>query len=143
MELYRELIMNNIKWNYDLSVNIVTIDDQHKTLVDLTNEVSQALEKDLDSQFTTKILSSLNSYVDYHFNTEEYYFELFGYPDRVGHIREHDSFREKIDKFQQSYSQCSNTDMKEIFSFLSNWIFSHIEKTDKKYSDFFIERGLG
>ncbi len=135
--------MQTIKWTDEFSVNIVSIDNQHKVLVGLLNEVTAAIEKEIDPEFTEKILSSLKDYVDYHFKTEEYYFELFDYPDKDQHISEHNIFRNKITEFNENFSNSHENNLIDIFNFLKKWIFIHIEKSDKSYSDFFIARGLG
>jgi len=136
-----------IKWSDEFSVNIVSIDKQHRLLIDLINEVEHSISIKNNIDATDTIFNALTSYIDYHFSTEEYYFELFDYPHKNEHLKEHVCFILKIDDFKKNTINTSDkiklNEIITLFEFLKKWLAEHIRHTDKKYEIFFIERGLG
>lgn len=70
-----------IVWNKDLSVNVAEIDEQHHNLVDLINDLYEAMKKDQSTKILDNIIISLIDYSVVHFNTEESILKKFNYPD--------------------------------------------------------------
>ena len=131
-----------INWNDSLSVNVAEIDQQHKRLVSLINELHDAMRQGKAKDVLGKIVNSLISYTSIHFKTEEKYFDQFGYPETDAHKKEHADFVEKVTEFKQGFEKGSLGISIEVMSFLSSWLKNHIKVTDKKYSQFFNEKGL-
>ncbi len=136
-----------VEWSDELSVNIVSIDNQHKILIGLINEVEHTITSKSNINITDNIFASLTSYIDYHFSKEEYYFELFDYPHKNEHLKEHVCFIIKIENFKENTTNVPTeiklNEIVTLFEFLKKWIVEHIRDTDKKYEYFFIDRGLG
>ncbi len=131
-----------ITWNEGLSVNIKKIDDEHKVLIELINELHDAMMKGKSKEILESIISQLIEYTKKHFATEETYFEKYNYPDADSHIIQHEKFVEKVKDFQEKHNSGSAFLSIEIMEFLKNWLTNHIIGTDKKYSDFFNAQGL-
>ena len=111
-----------IKWNDSFSVNVAEIDQQHQKLVSMIN--------------------GLISYTATHFKTEERYFTQFGYPETDSHKKEHAAFVQKVSDFKDGFEEGKLSLSIEVMNFLSDWLQNHIKGTDKKYSQFFNEKGL-
>tara|TARA_B100000315_G_C14120992_1_gene382570 strand:- start:155 stop:451 length:297 start_codon:yes stop_codon:yes gene_type:complete len=77
-----------------------------------------------------------------HFAAEETYMIKFNYPEYQLHRNEHLDFRDKafanIDKVINGDYRVAN----EILEYLKQWLFNHIQETDRKYIDCFNENGL-
>jgi hemerythrin len=131
-----------VTWNNNLSVNVVEIDMQHKRLVEMINELYEAMKIGKGKDVTGKILNGLISYTATHFTTEEKYFTKFGYPDTVNHKKEHAAFVKKVNDFKEGFETGKLSLTIEVMNFLSEWLFKHIKVTDKNYSKFFNEKGL-
>ena len=84
-----------IEWNDSYSVNVRIIDLQHKKLIEMLNEFYEHVGKDSSQAFRT-LLDSLVDYTEYHFSTEEKYFQQFAYPDAADHREIHRNFTEKV-----------------------------------------------
>jgi hemerythrin len=129
-------------WSEALSVNIKEIDDQHKKLVDLINQLHAAMLKGEGKIVVGPILSELTAYTVYHFKTEEGYMERFAYPNTQAHRLEHQRFVKKVGEFKAAYDAGSIGLSNEVMHFLADWLKDHILVTDKKFGPFFNSKGL-
>lgn len=134
--------MSLIQWNDRLSVGIVAIDEQHKQLIKIINELNDAMKQGKGKSVLSKIIDGLIRYTETHFKLEERYFEQLGYPDAANHKREHIAFTKKVTEFKEGFDKGKITLSVEIMIFLSNWLQNHIEGVDKKYGAFFNAKGI-
>jgi hemerythrin-like metal-binding protein len=131
-----------VHWSSDLSVNVREIDDQHKQLIKLINDLYAAMKSGLGHEIQGKLLNGLAEYTVYHFDNEERYFDQFGYPDARNHKRMHAELKAQVvDLIGKFHSGKAALSM-ELFDFLRDWLVNHITKTDRRYSRFFNEHGL-
>ncbi|NJB67362.1 hemerythrin-like metal-binding protein [Desulfobaculum xiamenense] len=131
-----------INWTSDLSVGLKEIDDQHKKLVKLINELYRAMKHGHGRDVIKGILAELVDYTVYHFGTEEKYFDRFGYADTASHKRIHKKFTDTVADFAAKYTSGTADVSTEIMDFLRDWLTGHIKGTDKKYSSFLREHGV-
>ena len=131
-----------VNWDGSFSVNVSEIDQQHKRLVMMINELSDAMKQGKGTDILGKIVNELISYTATHFKTEEKYFDQFGYPDTASHKKEHMDFVQKVSDFKDGFEKGQLTLSIEVMNFLSDWLQNHIKDTDMKYSQFFNEKGL-
>lgn len=134
--------MGIITWNDNLSVKVLAIDQQHKKLIDMMNELSDAMKSGKGRDILSKIISGLILYTGTHFKTEEKYFDQFDYPEAEIHKKEHEAFVLKVLEFKKGFEKGDLNLTVEIMDFLSDWLQNHIKGSDKKYSQFFNDHGL-
>lgn len=131
-----------VKWDDTLSVHIDEIDDEHRKLIDLLNEIDQAMRQQRGREIVDQIIDSLIGYAKTHFLTEERYFERYGFPDAEEHKREHAFFIVKVYGFKREFDQGKLTLSIEILHFLTDWLCQHIKGADQRYGEFFRELGV-
>jgi hemerythrin len=131
-----------ITWNDSFSVSVAEIDRQHQKLVAMINELNDAMKQGKGKEILGKIVNNLVSYTEIHFKTEEKYFDQFGYPETDSHKREHSDFVKKVLDFKDGFDRGKMGLSIAIMNFLGDWLQKHIKGTDKKYSQFFNEKGL-
>lgn len=131
-----------ITWDNSFSVNVAEIDGQHQKLISMINDLHEAMKQGKGKEVTEKIINSLFNYTATHFQTEERYFDRFGYPETESHKQEHAAFVQKVSNFKDEFAKGKLGLSVEIMSFLSNWLQNHIKHSDKKYSQIFNENGL-
>lgn len=131
-----------IQWNDDLSVKVAEIDRQHQKLIEMINELNEAMSQGKGRTVVGKIVSGLVSYTETHFRTEERYFDAFGYPEAYTHKKEHGAFVARVAEFRDGIAQGKIALSIEVMSFLSDWLRNHISVVDRKYSPFLREKGL-
>jgi len=131
-----------INWSENLSVNIKGLDNQHKKLVSVINELHDAMKKGESSKVLSKILFEMAAYTKTHFKSEEELFEKYNYPDKIKHKKEHDMFVQKVDDFMTEYNSGKTNLSFELMNFLTKWLTNHIQVSDKAYSNFFNKNGI-
>lgn len=131
-----------IKWDNKYSVDISLIDEQHKKLCELINKADLVGNFSNNPRDVLAVLDQMTEYALKHFETEERYmkeFDFLGYePHRNEHIDFTDTAIEYKNKVVGGDSQITN----EILEYLKQWLFNHIQVTDKKYIDCFKQNGL-
>jgi hemerythrin len=131
-----------INWNDNLSVKVKEIDNQHKKLIGMINELDDAMRTGKGKAILGKIITEMISYTAHHFSTEEKYFAQYGYPNAEEHLKEHRAFVDKVNDFRNKFEAARIGLTTEVINFLSDWLKKHIQGTDKKYGPFLNEKGL-
>lgn len=134
--------MAYIEWNNSYSVKIMEIDNQHKKLVQMINELHEAMSKGKSKDILSPLLDNLASYTIEHFSLEEYYMDKFQYNNASIHKKEHLDFISKVKTYQENLKDGKFLLSVQIMNFLRDWLLNHIMGTDQKYAQFFIEKGL-
>lgn len=127
--------MLNYSWSDDYSVGNPILDDHHKNLLNLFNSAYELIIHDKPAEQTIKLISELKVYSIFHFTEEEKLMAKAAYPELDNHIKEHKKFIAEVEKFKDQISDNTRELNEEIFIFLSDWLISHIQKTDKRYMD--------
>ena len=131
-----------LQWDDSYSVSVVEIDNQHKKLVAIINELHDSMMKGSVKGVLDSTLKELIGYAGTHFKTEEKYFDEYGYAEAAAHKKEHSDFTRKVAGFKKEFEGGRMGLSIEVMSFLSDWLKNHIKTVDKKYSRFFNEKGL-
>src|SRR5579871_5857874 len=119
-------------WSDVYSVNHVTIDSQHRKLIDLLNELHAAMIAGRGRTQIGKVLSSLVTYTDVHFKTEEDLMAQSHYPDFNPHLSEHQDFCATVLDFQSKFQRNEVGMTVEVMEFLKGWLINHIIGSDKR-----------
>lgn len=131
-----------IVWRNEYSVNIDEIDEQHKVLIRMINELYSAFMNKEHNNKINQIVANMAEYAVNHFSVEEKYFMRFGYADSMNHILEHKSFIEQVSTFQSDLKNNKTTLTFKVMTFLQKWLTNHIIVSDKKYVSCFKENGV-
>jgi hemerythrin-like metal-binding protein len=130
------------EWKPAFSVGVAEIDRQHKKLVDLINQLHDAMMNQSTKEEMSKILKGLLDYTIVHFGHEEKFFDKYGYPGTVGHKAKHKEFIAKIQGFKNDFDSGKLTVSMKMLSFLKDWLVKHIQGTDPEYVPFFKDKGV-
>ena len=131
-----------ISWDDSYRVNVKQLDDEHKKLVVMINELHEAMQVGKGKEMLSGILGRMVTYVGSHFSNEEKYMEKFSYPDYEAHKKEHNDFVKKTLEFQQNFNDGKMGLSIEVMFFLKEWLLNHIKGSDQQYGPFFNEKGL-
>ena len=130
-----------IEWQDSYSVGINSIDQQHKKLVNLINQLQTAVDYSTGEEFEREALDELVKYTKTHFAHEESLMQQYGYPDYEPHTAEHKKMIGIVEDVLTEYDQDKERAILSALNFLRDWLINHINGTDKQYSSFLIEKG--
>lgn len=134
--------MSLIYWLPEFDIKIGIIDQQHKLLVELINELYDELTRTKDRAAISKTLNKLGIYTATHFAREEDFLEKYDYPELDEHIQEHEYFEDMLNQYESEFNSGKQELTANILNFLGDWLIKHINGTDKKYSTFLRTRGV-
>ncbi len=136
--------MNFVEWDVKYSVGIKEIDEQHKKLLEMTNNLFNACTQGKDvanNEFKDAIKDAVN-YVKTHFAFEEGLLTKNNYPELKQHKLEHETFVKKILEEAKNFETGKQFVPNHFVRFLRDWTLEHIAVSDKKYALFFKSNGL-
>jgi hemerythrin len=131
-----------IEWSDVLSVGIDEIDAQHQVLVDLVNEMHEAIHARHGSEAVQDVLGKLADYTKIHFAVEESLMRILGYPGYEEHKAQHEELIHSMVDLQHKVETGKTAIGFELMHFLKIWLTKHIMESDQQYSHFFMEAGL-
>ena len=144
-DLTDELLNTNsaeiVSWEAKYATGIKLIDDQHKELVFLTNQLYKACntgQEVIDTVFKDA-LHQMVEYVRFHFSTEQELLEHIEYPSWKDHAMEHDKLVRDIVEATKDYEAGRKYTPYNFARVLRNWVFGHIAHFDKLYSLYVVE----
>ncbi len=126
--------MEYFKWDAKFSVGIDSIDNQHKKIIELINELYGAFVDKRTDDIMGRILHEMADYAIYHFKYEENLLEQSGYPLTAKHIEEHDAFNLKVNEFKAKSALGKFQITFTVLNYLKDWLANHILINDAKYS---------
>lgn len=129
-------------WSDDLSVGLDSIDEQHKVLISLINELHAAMKARRSNEDLLNVIDNLKNYTVTHFGYEEDLFAEHGYPDTPAHIEQHRKFVSEVVEFEAGVRSGKLTVTMDVMKFLKDWLTHHIKGTDKQYSGFLSQKGV-
>ncbi len=122
-----------IAWSEEYSVKVPLMDEQHKKLIVLINELNSAVSAGNNKTAVEQTLQKLIDYAAVHFAEEEKLMQDAGYPDLNAHKPIHISFVDKVVSLQNAFLAGKAMVGSDIMIFLKDWLIQHIMGTDKKY----------
>lgn len=127
------------EWKNEYSLGIPAIDIQHKELL----RIGMKLYELMSNKETRKadkyddimdIIHELKEYTVYHFDYEENLFDDADYEHTVEHIKQHNSFIDKVTEIEESdIDTFQNMISMELIAFIATWIEKHILESDVNY----------
>ncbi|MDC8446659.1 MAG: GGDEF domain-containing protein [Nitrosomonas sp.] len=127
-------------WNENFETGIAPIDEQHKILIAMLNELASTLAND-DSIEINRVFKELTEYAEFHFEYEEaIWIEYLGNDSWLSsHQLNHSTFLPRITELKDKKTDKYQSEVIEsIILFLIRWLAFHILDSDKRMA-FFIE----
>ena len=134
--------MDYFQWSDALSVGNSLIDQDHKELVNLVNELHQAVQDGKSSETLGRILQALFTYTQEHFQREELLMEHINYVDKEAHLDQHKKLIDQVVVLQDAFDRGRVEVANNTAELLRYWLTHHIMRTDKKLSVAIAASGL-
>jgi hemerythrin len=127
--------MGYFAWSDDLSVGSSFIDNDHRKLIGLVNQLHDAMSQGHGKDILANVLVELIKYTKEHFRREEDHMQKMQYADRAAHKVEHDKLLDQVLDLQKKFNDGSVMLTIQVSKFLREWLVTHIMKSDKKLAD--------
>ncbi len=134
--------MSYFDWKDEYSVGINTINNQHKVIIELMNDLFESMRDSREDMIINDVLNELLKYSNYHFNLEASLFEKYQYPLMKEHLHEHQYFIEKIKTLMKELGSNIITVPIDTLDYLKSWFQNHMMKKDIDYSLYFKEKDV-
>ncbi|AMK78498.1 MULTISPECIES: bacteriohemerythrin [Methylomonas] len=123
--------MNEFVWENQYLLGNETVDQQHKELFRLANQ----LVASKDTQALAENIMLLYQHVREHFHAEEAFMKQHGYPEYQHHVQTHNLMLEKLVEFSRGISQQKLQEL-DLPGFMRDWI-NHIVEEDAAINAYF------
>ncbi len=122
-------------WSDKLATGIVEVDEQHKHLVALINQIGDLSSSGADSSQIKPVIDELVRYTVYHFDTEEQMMRRYevNAEHQAKHFKTHDDFRKQVTLavgIIQTAPQNSISLLAQLLNYLTRWLLQHIMVDD-------------
>ena len=128
---------DSVIWDNAYSVGFEPIDDQHKELVKMVNELFEGCKQGGPAA-AKAFLQTVNRaavYAREHFSNEDKYMEQAAFPKLREHRKEHDDFLNTVMQLIQDF-KAEKIEPVELARFLKKWLLTHIAESDKQYAPY-------
>ena len=122
-----------INWGPKLEIGIVIIDSQHRRLVDLINQLDEAISEGRGTEVVGETLEGLIDYTHTHFRTEQELLKKHNYEDFTLHCREHRIFTDQIEIYRDRLNAGSLRLSGDVMAYMRGWLLTHIGSSDRAY----------
>ncbi len=120
-----------IEWNEGLNIGIKVLDDDHKKLLSIINNLSESLQRDDSKNTIQDIFIDLENYAQEHFTREEVYLDKHKCKMLESHQEQHRFFTSTLKDLKEKLLHSNNqSNTQEVIFFLVDWLFTHIIEED-------------
>lgn len=123
-----------MKWSAELSVNVPLLDEQHRRLFAMINDLDEAMAKRQGRSVLGALLTRLIGYTASHFKAEEEYMAKAGYAGLSRHKQEHHELIVRTQQLKKDFEAGKVTITLDVMKFLDSWLVNHILGSDRKYA---------
>lgn len=131
-----------IAWSDSYSVKVKQMDEQHRKLVDMINQLHDAMKVGKGKEVVSDVLNSLITYTKTHFGAEERLMATYSYPGYEEQKSAHAALVKRVEEIAQQFKTGNAPLNQEIMAFLKDWLIKHIQGSDQKYGAFFNSKGI-
>lgn len=122
--------MDFFPWSNDLAVGNASIDDDHRRLVRMVNDLYAAMQRGNGNEVIGKVVHNLGLYTKQHFAREEAEMQRIQYGRYAQHKLEHDKLLKEVTDLQTAFAAGKPVMTLSVAKFLSDWLASHIKGSD-------------
>ncbi len=128
--------MELMEWLPEYSVGSMKLDDDHRQLFRLINELNEAMRERRGKEVIAPVLVQLHTYASRHFEAEEAVMKHCGYPHLAKHCQEHRTFTQSVESLIDEYERGNKLISIDVLLFLRDWIQKHILYSDQDYAGY-------
>ena len=130
-----------IPWKNEYLVGIPIIDEQHKILIELANDLYDSCRDGRSSAADgfRRAVHAVVNYVKVHFSTEEKIMERVNFPEALEHRNEHKEFVQQVLLEVKNFESGKRFAYYGFLNYLRDWTLNHIAHTDRFMVDYVLK----
>jgi len=121
-----------VKWSDELKIGIDVIDEHHRYLFDLINDLFEVVTNKRGAREVARLVKATDAYARVHFRTEEQMMKHYGYDGIKGQEKQHHAFESKIREFYEELHINPLVAQFDVLTYLRDWLIHHIHVEDAK-----------
>ena len=126
--------MPYILWRHAYSVGIQSIDEHHKKILAIINELYEHMQNGTGESEYKTVIGELKDYASYHFIHEETLMFEAKFPGAEVHKANHEEYRNKVDALAKAFKE----QPEDLMVFLKEWWSFHILRVDMQYKELLV-----
>lgn len=123
--------MHPFKWTKARAVGVPEIDDEHRMIFRVADELNQAVLTDAPQSQVLEILSRLIGLADAHFKHEETLMRAYRYSSIEWHRQQHETVRKRLRQFVPRMEAGDHEAGLLLTEFLAGWLKDHLSLADR------------
>lgn len=123
--------MTSLRWTSELELGHAAIDEQHRRLLLLCQELAESPINPPANEPTEKRLHALIDLTEAHFAFEEDLMRSTRYQGVAEHANFHETLLAQLRAFSVRMRRGARTDSVALHNFFGHWIFAHICTEDR------------
>lgn len=125
--------LTEITWDAKWELGVTKVDEQHKRLIAIVNDLALSTTPKL-----VKLFASLIEYAGDHFLDEEEIMISIDFPGTADHKMEHRLFNKALLEYSFRVNNGEDKEKlkEEVIDFVTKWFVYHFLKTDRKLVDY-------
>jgi diguanylate cyclase (GGDEF)-like protein/hemerythrin-like metal-binding protein/PAS domain S-box-containing protein len=116
---------------------VKTIDDQHRQIVQMVNDLNRSLEDGRDEEDLKNLFSALLAFTVNHFATEEMLMTRYDYPQLEEHKKQHVNLVYELQEITAEFTQGAEL---RLLQSIKDWLLGHIQHADKPLGAYLTSR---
>jgi len=132
-----------MSWSDRLSEGVEALDNDHKKLIGMINELYDGIASGQNKEIIGAIIDRLVQYTRYHFAREEDLFASTGYANALEHKLEHDQLAEWAIQVELEFHKGTlPAPSLQVINRMKDWLFDHINGSDRQYTKHLNAHGI-
>lgn len=129
--------MTFISWSEAYTLQVGTIDDEHKRIIEIVNALEHDRREGADIAALGRTLARLHEVIQEHFENEEAIMKEHDYPYWAAHKEQHRQLNRDIYAARKLYSaDAESIDFDIFLAFLRAWLHQHIVRSDAIFASY-------
>ena len=124
--------MSLLEWKANYSVGIASMDDEHREMIELINDVYAKLETAPDAATIEDCLEAIFTTISMHFALEERIMREQGYAEYEDHKDDHENLLDEIRDLMDEFVADSDKGATLLEERLSAWFGNHFASFDAR-----------
>ena len=130
--------MSLITWRDEFSVNVDAVDNEHREMIGLINELDDAMGTDADHATVVAALGEIYTRIAAHFALEEKIMRDANYSKFAAHKQDHEMLLDELLDVVDNVDDDGRYDREDLSRTLDRWFSDHFRTHDAK-----LHRALG